>query len=95
MNQIIFLLLLIVLAIGLPLVFNITHFLEGYSNFSLDQSSSSFPDSQSQVLLQDTFPTIGKNQISNYDSSKIWWHYRSLHMKFCAVNCLEMKKRPN
>lgn len=75
MNQIIFLLLLIVLAIGLPLVFNISNILEGYSNYSLDQTSGNFPDAQTQVLVQDIYPPIGKNQISNDTASDIWQYY--------------------
>jgi hypothetical protein len=75
MNQIIFLLLLIVLALGLPLVFNISNILEGYSNYSLDQASGNFPDSQTNVLVQDTYPPIGKNQISNNTANDIWMDY--------------------
>ena len=80
MNQIIFLFLLIVLALGLPLVFNISNILEGYSNYSLDQASGNFPDAQTQVLVQDTFPPIGKNQISDDDASEIWWHYPTFQL---------------
>lgn len=75
MNQIIFLLLLIVLALGLPLVFNISNILEGYSNYSLDQASGNFPDAQTKVLVQDTYPPIGKNQISNDGANDIWMDY--------------------
>ena len=75
MNQIIFLLLLIVLALGLPLVFNISNVLEGYSNYSLDQASGNFPDAQTKVLVQDTYPPIGKNQISNNTANDIWMDY--------------------
>lgn len=75
MNQIVFLLLLIILAIGLPLIFNFKNILEEYSNYSLDQAMGNVPDSQTQVLVQDTYPPIGKNEISNDDASDIWWHY--------------------
>jgi hypothetical protein len=75
MNQIVFLLLLIILAIGLPLIFNFTSILEGYSNYSLDQATGKFPDAQTRVLVQDTYPPIGKNQISNDDASDIWQYY--------------------
>jgi len=80
MNQLIFLLLLIILALGLPLVFNISNIVEKFTNYSLDQASGNFPDAQTQLLLQDTFPPIGKNQISNDDSSKIWWHYPTFEL---------------
>jgi hypothetical protein len=75
MNQIFFLLLLIILAIGLPLIFNIRYFLEGYSNYSLDQAMGNIPYAQTQVLVQDTYPPIGKNELSDDDASDIWWHY--------------------
>jgi len=75
MNQIVFLLLLIILALGLPFIFNFTTILEGYSNYSLDQATGKFPDAQTKVLVQDTYPPIGKNQISNYEASDMWWYY--------------------
>jgi hypothetical protein len=34
-----------------------------------------FPDAQTKVLVQDTYPLIGKNQISNDTSNDMWWHY--------------------
>ena len=72
MNQIIFLLMLIILAIALPLFFKN---IEGFSNYKLDQASGTFPDAQTQVLVQDTYPPIGKNQISDETSNDMWWHY--------------------
>jgi hypothetical protein len=75
MNQIIFLLLLIILALGLPLIFNFSNVLEGYSNYSLDQATGNFPDTQTKVLVQNTYPPIGKNQISDNTANDIWWHY--------------------
>lgn len=75
MNQIIFLMLLIILALGLPLVFKLSNTYEGYENYSLDQAMGNVPDSQTQVLVQDIYPAIGVNQISNNTSSDMWWHY--------------------
>ena len=75
MNQIVFLLLLIILALGLPLVFNFSNIIEGYSNYSLDQATGKFPDAQTKVLVQDTYPPIGKNQISNNTANDIWMDY--------------------
>ena len=34
-----------------------------------------FPSAQTEVLVQDTYPAIGKNQISDNMASDIWWHY--------------------
>jgi len=72
MNQIIFLLMLIILAIALPLFLRN---IEGFSNYILDQSVGNFPDAQTQVLVQDTYPSIGKNQLSDETSNDMWWHY--------------------
>lgn len=78
MSQLIFLLLLIliVLAIRLPLI--ISKFyknFEGYSNYSLDQAIGAVPDSQTQVLVQDTYAPIGLNQLSNNGANDIWMEY--------------------
>lgn len=80
MNQIVFLLLLIILALGLPLIFNFSNIYEGYSNYSLNQITGNFPDSQNKVLVQDTYPSIGKNEISNDTSNDIWWHYPTFEL---------------
>jgi len=72
MNQKVFLLLLIILAIGLPFIFNISYFTEG---FSLNQASGDFPHAQTEVLVQDTYPPIGKNQLSNDNANSIWQDY--------------------
>jgi hypothetical protein len=72
MKQIFFLLMLIILAIGLPLVFNFSSLSEGFSNYKLDQSMG---ETQSHILVQDTYPPIGKNQISNDTASDIWQYY--------------------
>jgi len=78
MNQIVFLFLILVLALGLPLFLKISESFkkrEGYSNYTLDGANGNFPAAQTQVLVQDTYPAIGKNQISNNTSNDIWWHY--------------------
>jgi len=81
MNYILFLFLILVIAIGLPIFFKITespkriNSKEGYSNYSLEEAEGNFPAAQSQVLVQDTYPPIGKNQISNNSAYNIWWHY--------------------
>jgi hypothetical protein len=64
--------MLIILAIALPLFLRN---IEGFSNYKLDQSIGNFPDAQTRVLVQDTYPPIGKNQLSNETSNDMWWHY--------------------
>ena len=64
--------MLIILAIALPLFFRN---IEGFSNYKLDQATGNFPDAQTRVLVQNTYPPIGKNQISDETSNDMWWHY--------------------
>ena len=75
MNQIVFLFLILVLAIGLPLFLKLNNSIEGYSNYSLAGAMGDFPNAQTEVLVQDTYPLIGKNVISNETASDMWWHY--------------------
>ena len=70
-----FLILLIIVALGIPLVFNISYLLEGFSNYKLDLANGPYPKAQTEVLVQDTYPAIGKNQISNNTSADIWQEY--------------------
>jgi len=75
MKEAVFLILILVLAIGLPLFFKISKSLEGYSNYNLEAAMGGFPKSETDVLVQDFYPPIGKNQLSNNTSNDIWWHY--------------------
>lgn len=77
MNQIAFLFLIFILAIGFPLLFNKT---EGYSNYSLDGAMGNFPQSQTDVLVQDTYPSIGKNEVSNESAYNMWWRYPTFEL---------------
>ena len=78
MNQNLFLLIILVVSLSIPILLNIRNpleLLEGYSNYTLEGSQGNFPDSQTKVLVQDTYPPIGKNQISNDSASDIWRKY--------------------
>jgi hypothetical protein len=78
MNQILFLFIILVLAVGFPLVFKISETMknkEGYVNYTLDGAVGDYPFAQSSVLVQDSYPSIGVNSISNNDAKDIWWHY--------------------
>ena len=75
MNQLIFLFIILALALGLPIFLKISSSIENYSNFTLDRQMGNFPDAQTEVLVQDTYPSIGKNEISNNSANDIWWHY--------------------
>lgn len=94
MNQIVFLLMLIILAVGLPLFFK-TY--EGYENYKLDEAIGKVPKSQTQVLVQDTYPAIGKNQISNDTANDIWYYYPTFKLGSYAqvTNNIRYSKNPD
>jgi hypothetical protein len=75
MNQIIFLFFIVVLAIGIPYFFNISEYIEGFSNYTLDVANGNYPAAQTDVLVQDTYPAIGKNQVSDESGEKMWQKY--------------------
>lgn len=77
MNQIAFLFLIIVLAIGLPLFFKVS---EGYSNYTLEGAMGKFPEAQTNVLVQDTYQPIGKNEVSNESAYNMWWRYPTFEL---------------
>ena len=77
MNHLLFLFVILVLALGLPLFFKMAESLknmEGYSNYALDGAMGDYPAAQMKVLV-DTYPAIGKNQLSNNSASDIWRDY--------------------
>ena len=76
MNKILFLFTILILAVGLPLLFNATTFVkENFSNYTLDGASGHYPSSENNGLLQDIYPMIKRKGVSNDSASKIWWHY--------------------
>jgi hypothetical protein len=81
MNKYILLVLILVLSIGLPLFLKVINsnnqipLYEGYSNFTLDETMGKIPQAETNTLVQDIYPSIGKNQISNNTSSSIWKNY--------------------
>lgn len=75
MNKLIFLFIIIILALGIPIFFNVSNIFEGYSNYQLNQSIGLIPNSETEVLLQDTYPLIEQNKLSNNNSSDMWWHF--------------------
>ena len=77
MNKILILFIILFLSLAIPLFFNGINFksLEGYSNYNLENAMGDVPCAETQVLVQDAYPPIGKNQISNETSNDMWWHY--------------------
>jgi hypothetical protein len=78
MNQYLFLFLILVIALGIPILLNIRNpmqLLEGFSNYTLDRAKGAYPEAQTSILVQDTYPAIGKNQLSNDTAANIWQDY--------------------
>jgi len=87
MNNNIFLILILILSLGLPLFYNMfksIKMLENYQNYDLNSSMNisslggnkeKYPFPQTDVLVEDIYPPIGKNGIYNNSASNIWWHY--------------------
>ena len=90
MNKTILILLILTLALAFPMFFKIKQNLENYTNLGSSPFTSSsnpsntfnnnnnkpnsFPSS-TDILLQDSYPSTGRNGVSNDEASKIWWHY--------------------
>ena len=82
MNKILLLFIILLLSISIPLFCYGRNFksLEGYSNYNLENAMGDVPSSETQVLVQDAYPPIGKNQISNETSNDMWWHYPTFQL---------------
>ena len=84
MNNNLFLLIIIILALGLPLFYNMftsIKMIEKYQNYNatvnsgLGGSEGKYPFSETDVLVEDSYPLTGRKGISNNGADKIWWHY--------------------
>lgn len=67
-------LLIILLVLALFLI-NPTILSEGFSNYTLESSMGKFPNSLMDVMVQDSFPRLPTNGISDKDASDMWWRY--------------------
>jgi hypothetical protein len=79
MNKILLIIVIFILAMGLPMFLNISEpfkrIRDGFSNYTLAGGMGDFPAAETDVLVQDFYPRINKNGISNNTSNDIWWHY--------------------
>jgi len=88
MNKIAWILLLFVILITItfiPLYFskneivnnnnvNSRNIKENFTNLDV----GNYPTSESDVLLEDSFPITGKNGVSTHSSTNTWWYYPQL-----------------
>jgi len=81
-----FIILAVVLTLGSPLFYNIfksIKMIENYQNYDINNSMSTslggdtgkYPFSESDVLLEDTYPVKANKELTNNDAANIWWHY--------------------
>jgi hypothetical protein len=88
MNKYIFLLIIIILALGTPVVYNTVSRsnlmnsvkqIENYQNFQNYNANKNYTldasTIKSDILVADSYPWTGRNGISNNDANSIWWHY--------------------
>ena len=84
MNKIVFLILIIIIGLGLPLIYNMMKsmkMIEKYTSYDVTSKSGlgdyegKYPFSQTDVLVEDTYPVTGRKGISNNGADDIWWHY--------------------
>jgi hypothetical protein len=78
MNKYLFLFLILVISLGVPFLLNVRNpldLLEGFTNAELSQMYGKYPCAQKSVLVEDVFPSIGKNRISDKNASDIWRDY--------------------
>ena len=72
MKGMLLLVVIIVLAIGIPLFLNLSKSFHMREQFSL---GSTIPTGETDVLVQDIFPVTDTNSVSDKQSADIWWQY--------------------
>ena len=80
MKKYIFLIIIIILALGTPLfynMFNSIKMIEKYTNYNTNNSGlGDYPFPQSDLLVEESYPPTGRKGISNNNAIDIWWHYQ-------------------
>ena len=77
MKDYVFLILILLLAVAPPLFSKVNEFIKSNVNegFTLGGTDGLYPCSQTNVLVQDTYPITGVNSVSDESGSKMWWRY--------------------
>jgi hypothetical protein len=81
MNQSILLILTLLLVLVISSFYSIHGFKENYTPYPLGTDSmvltpdQSYPNVQTDVLLDGSFPMTGRKGVSHDQGSQIWWHY--------------------
>ena len=77
MKDYVFLILILLLAVGPPVFSKITESLKvkRKDGFTLGGTDGIYPCSQTDVLVQDTYPITGVNSVSDQTADKMWTKY--------------------
>ena len=77
MKDYVFLILILLLAVGPPLFTKLTESLriKRKDGFTLGGTDGIYPCSQTDVLVQDTYPITGVNGVSDQSGEKMWTKY--------------------
>ena len=77
MKDYVFLFLILLLAVGPPVFSKITESLriKRKDGFTLGGTDGIYPCSQTDVLVQDTYPITGVNGVSDQSADKMWTKY--------------------
>ena len=77
MKDYLFLILILLLAVVPPLFTKVNEFIKSNMSegFTLGGTDGLYPCSQTNVLVQDTYPITGNNSVSDESGSKMWWRY--------------------
>ena len=77
MKDYVFLFLILLLAVGPPVFSKITESLriKRKDGFTLGGTDGIYPCSQTDVLVQDTYPITGVNSVSDQSADKMWTKY--------------------
>jgi hypothetical protein len=97
MNKYLLLFIILLLAISLPIIFHKFLYVkkEGFNTSPL--ALGKFPNTEDDVLVQDTYPITGINGVSNKESSDLWWYqYKPLVGSYEQItNNLRYRNNPD
>ena len=75
MKDYLFLILILLLAVVPPFFPKIIQLLNNKDGFTLGSTNGIYPCSETNVLVQDTYPITGINSVSDESADKMWWRY--------------------
>ena len=74
MNELPLIIVSVILLVVFFILLGVVKTRSGFTTYNLAEPGK-FPQSQTNVLVQDTYPRINRYGISNNTSNDMWWHY--------------------